>query len=454
MRFSLLTRYSTATLFMLAAVAAGCSSAAPARGTAEPDAGTGPEPGDVPHALGIVTLGEQHMGSSADVTPVVSATFFPDAASAPKRCATEVAGCSVSVVPECGSCGPTEVCTYDDACSAACVKTCDAGCGSDEECYAPSGMRALCRKKGTFDAGALAFSGTRTPFTLFPPYSAPSTLKGAPFVPGAPLHVQAAGASGIGFQAFEDDFTAVGRFEAKPSLASIPAGVVFGNGPIPISWTPGNDQVDVTVSTNTGTVTCHADDAAGTLQVPREALKVIVGDSKDRYFRISATRVKKEVRKDKATKAGISDRLVQPTGWVELTTTSTDMADVSCPARNKICSDACVDVSTSAENCGACGRKCSAGDKCTNARCDGPTVCAACTQSTTTTGACASQSTACKGNAECATVQTCAAACKDQACVQSCINRAATVTAQNLYRAVAQCICTSGCTAECATACR
>ncbi len=452
MRFSLLTRQSLASMLVLSSVFVGCSSAAPSRGTVDPDAGADAAADDVPHALGVITLGERHSSTSADVTPVATAAFFPDAATAPARCATDIAGCSVSLIPECGTCREGESCSFDDACSMVCAKTCAAGCGSDEECYAPPSGASVCRKKDAFDAGPLAFTGTRAPLTLFPPYAAPSTLKGAPFAPGAELHVKAAGASGQGFQGFEDDFTAVARFETKPSLASIPAGVVFGSGPIPVSWTPGTDKVEITLVTRGGSVTCQADDAAGSLQVPREALKAIVGSSTERYFQISATRVKKEVRKDKVTKAGISSRLVQPTGWVELTTTSTEAAEIACDSRSKICGDACVDILTSAANCGGCGRKCATGDICTAGRCNGPTSCGTCSKATTTTGACASQDAACKASPECATIQTCVAACKDQTCAQTCLTRAST-TAQNLYRTSAQCICNTGCPTECATAC-
>jgi len=451
-RFSLLTRQSMVSLLALSAVAVGCSSAEPARGTVDPDAGADAATGDPPHALGVITLGERHSTGSSEVTPIASAAFFPDAATLPARCATDVAGCSVSFLPECGTCREGETCTFDDACSMVCAKTCESGCGSDEECYAPPSGVSVCRKRESFDAGPLAFTGTRAPLTLFPPYAAPSTLKGAPFAPGAELHVKATGASGLGFEAFEDDFTAVARFETKPSLANIPAGVVFGNGPIPISWTPGTDKVEITVAGSRGTVTCQADDAAGSFQIPREALKAVSGGTTDRYFQMSATRVKKEVRKDKATKAGISSRLVQPIGWVELTTSSTESAELSCAARNKICSDACVDILTSPANCGGCGRACPAGDKCTTGRCNGPTSCDTCTKAASTTGACVSQDAACKASPECATIQTCVAACKDQTCASACVTRA-TTTAQNLYRTVAQCICNSGCPNECATAC-
>jgi hypothetical protein len=382
----------------------------------------------------------------------VSASFIPDSSAAAPKCATDIAGCSVTLAPQCAACNTGESCAFDDTCSPVCKKACVATCGTDEECYFASPDSPACRKKETFDAGSLAFTGTEIQLTLFPPYSFQAKSTGSPFKPGADLHVKASGASSAGFAAFEEDFTATTRVETKPALASIPAGVVFGNGPIPISWKPGADKVVVTVATKGGSVTCRADDAAGTFSVPREAIKAIVGKSTERSLQISVARVKKDVRKDKATKGELTSRTVQPTGWVELTTTSVEAADFQCAAGNNICGDACVDLRTSATNCGACGAKCGTGDVCSSGKCSGPTACGVCAPKATTTGACVTQDAACKASVDCAGIQTCVAACKDQTCAQGCLTRAP-ATAQNLYRSVAQCICDKGCYSECASAC-
>ncbi|MGH7295089.1 MAG: hypothetical protein ACRELB_09155, partial [Polyangiaceae bacterium] len=165
-----------------------------------------------PHAQGTILLGESHAPTGGTSTPVVAASFLPDSSAAAASCATQVAGCTFVTAPKCGAsgdaCGLDQTCAWDSACNATCVPACTLGCTTGQECYFAAPNTPACRQIETFDAGALAFQGTTAPITLFPPYEYTAAAGGAPFFPGAQIEVQASGATGAGFDSFDEKFTA------------------------------------------------------------------------------------------------------------------------------------------------------------------------------------------------------------------------------------------------------
>src|SRR5688572_1015907 len=180
-------------------------------GTTIPGASDGD---DTPHAVGTITLGEGRSSGTGDSNPVISATFLPDA-KLKKLCTKKVGACEMTQIPKCTTgatttgCATGETCTFDDNCTAKCVKACTKVCGAGEECTfsssaAPADQGMACRKRDRFDAGAIAFAGTTQAITLFPPYAVTPEGNGAPFLARSEIRVQAAGAAAAGFEKFDE----------------------------------------------------------------------------------------------------------------------------------------------------------------------------------------------------------------------------------------------------------
>lgn len=390
-----------------------------------------------PHALGTILLGESHVaGAGGKTTPLVSATFVPDAAAA-RACSTKIEGtCQIVPMPKCTAkpdsatgCDTGEYCTWDTGCTATCKKavTCAKACAADETCKAGAGGKGECVKTTSFDAGPIAFSGTTSSITLYPPYRYEGKADGAPFLSQSDIRVQAQGATEAGFEAFDESFTSTTFVQTTPALNKLASDKVFGSGPLTLGWVPGSDNIVITVAGAGGAVTCKAKDDAGTFDVPRSAIAAALGTSKPQAgstttLSISVARQKKDVKKDKKTKGSLPDVEIQPEAWVELVTTSIESATFQgCAPGLTACSSSCVDLKTDANNCGKCGNDCG-GDACTNGACTGEASCNTCLDNAQT-GACKAQVTACQNNAACSAYVTCLNACTDQTCANGCATK-------------------------------
>jgi hypothetical protein len=344
--------------------------------------GTNPGDTSTPHALGTILLGESRASQNpSESVPVISATFSPTGAT-PAACGTPLGVCQVTRAPDCktGSmpgCASNESCTFDDQCVAKCVPMCQASCQADEECYFPSPGTPACRARASFDAGAIAFSGTTTAITLFPPYSVkPTGLLGAPFLAGDEIRVQASGATDTGFDQFDDKFTSTTFLLTSPPLGKLSRSVVFGTSDIPISWKPGKDTVTVTAAGSAATATCQADDASGKFSIPRnviDAVTTVSGTTSSGVGNLTITvlRQRTEIHKDKKTIGTISGKEVDP-GWLQLTTSSSESAAFqTCSSGYTACDEdnSCANLMTDAHHCGSCTNACSSGYYCSQGAC-------------------------------------------------------------------------------------
>ncbi|MBC8073242.1 MAG: hypothetical protein IAG13_33275, partial [Deltaproteobacteria bacterium] len=317
-----------------------------------------------PHALGTIELGESHSANGGSPTPFVSAGFIPDATDLgdPYGCAEEVSGCFVQRPPECDECDVDEYCAYDDGCVATCMPLCDADCDSDEFCVFASPGRQECRPIEDFDAGILAFGDTAIPITLVPPYSWSPETSGSPFLSGATLLVQAGGAAAAGFVGFEHEFT--GTTLVQTEIDDITVTEAYGDGPVPVRWVPGQDEVVVTVSAyglegSSGSATCPADDTTGAFDVPRAAIESVLGGDTLSSLGVGVRRTKTTQIEGLATTGMLTGVVVQPEGWLLLRTWSMEQHDVQgCAAGEAVCSDECVDVQFDAMHCGDCETVC------------------------------------------------------------------------------------------------
>lgn len=393
--------------------------------TGEPGDDTGEPAG--PHALGTIVLGESHPADGGNATPIVSAAFMPDADLAASSCTQQVAGCEITVAPDCGDvgCDSGEYCGFDDGCQATCLDICDADCGSGEVCYFPSPGNAACKAIETFDAGALTFGGTTTALTLFPPYTFNGEASGAPFAPGSALSVDASGATAAGFEAFSREFDATDLLQTDLELLGVQD--AYGDGPIPIGWTPGNESITVTAAVASidglsGTVTCEADDSTGGFAFPREAIDAAIDGGTLSGITLTVTRKRTEVHHDLTTTGSLLEVTVQPEGWLELVTSSSESYTVEgCDFGEAVCGGSCVDVSNDPNNCGGCGDTCAAGDECWDAQCSGPAACDTCVAGEP--AVCDPLTAQCDANPECGALNNCVGACgSNQTCVNDCVN--------------------------------
>jgi hypothetical protein len=428
--------------------------------------GSGSGSGDPPmgpHAMGSITVLEAHATTGGNATSTVAAGFIPDAATAPPVCTQTVAGCEVMLAPSCnGTCGTKQYCAFDDTCKASCKPICDAMCSDTEECYFPTPTTSACRARQSFDAGTLTLSGTTTPVTLFPPYSFKGIDSGSLFNDGAQLSVTATGAgTGAGYLGFTESFTATHVFRTEPALDKLGITDIFGNGDIPIRWSAGQDAITVTAtvvanSGKVGTLVCKVDDSTGKFDLPRQAIKAVLasGDSLD-HLTVAVTRSKLSSIYDLTTTGMLPGVDIQPVGWLDLATSSTETTSFEgCSDNQQVCGNACVDTNTNA-HCGSCDNACASGDSCETDKCSGPTACMSCfTAASTGNGACAAAYAACTNNADCSALKTCLAACADTdtTCQQTCVN--AHSASLDLYNMGPNCICSSGCPIECSSECQ
>jgi hypothetical protein len=398
-----------------------------------------------PHSLGSIVLGEAHgtgAGGSTRSTPIVTATFLPDAMLT-KSCKKKIeGGCEILAVAKCTQvtttstgCPTSEVCTLDDTCASVCKPTvtavaCEEGCGADEVCKpsTTAGKPGTCVKVQTFDAGPLAFSGTTTTITMFPPYRFETTGQGAPFLGGSELRVQAQGALEAGFEAFDEKFTATTFVQTSPPLSKITRAVVFGTGAVPVGWAPSagsaGDSVIVTVSGPGGTATCKMKDAVAKFDIPRAIVKAAQGEDAigTTPVSISITRQRKEIHKDKKAKGELATTPVKPEAWLELVTQSTETTSFQgCTGSGQtLCDDTCTDLKFDAENCGTCGKVCGSTQTCNTGVCTGNTTgCVSC-KSNARAGVCSSQAQTCNLDIACSDLSFCIQNCTTAACVSTC----------------------------------
>lgn len=328
-----------------------------------------------PHALGSIVLGETRAAETGNSTPVISAMFVPDAKKT-KACTKPLGSCEITATPKCMTgtaqgCPSGELCTFDDACQAKCVKACTKTCGASEECFfsptAPAEDQGMaCRKRDHFDAGAIAFDGTTTALTLFPPYSVKPDGNGAPFMAKSQIHVQASGAAESGFASFDEKFTTTTFLETDPPLAELDKSKVFGTGPLSIGWVPGQDHIVITLTGTMGSARCVADDAAGKYDVGRDVVNAVMGSSTTSTgsLSVAVSRERRELKKDKKVNGEID------TGWLEFVTSSTESQSfAACSAGYTMCGETCTNLMTDTRNCGTCGRLCPASYYCSSGTC-------------------------------------------------------------------------------------
>ncbi len=273
------------------------------------------------HALARITIGETHPSGQAAATAVVSAAFFPDAATLVEGCSMDVAGCTVTTPPACAvTCPAPQTCVYDEACTAVCQQPCDLACPAGQECYYPIVGATACKPIETFDGGRLDFFGTTEPVSLFPPYVFPA-VSGTITQPNAELSVTGSGSVGPGFAMFEGSVTAADSLITN--LSMIPGATAFGVGDVDVTWAPGEDEVSATAVVagtlgGTGSVTCSGDDTAGTLSIPRAALDAALPiDDTPASMAVTVQRVRTEVTPGAMTQGALLEETVQPEGWVE-----------------------------------------------------------------------------------------------------------------------------------------
>ena len=391
-----------------------------------------------PHSLGTIVLGESHSATGRSV-PIVTASFVPDALLT-KSCKKKIdAGCEILELPKCTEstttgtgCAAGSTCGFNDDCKPTCkaIAICEETCSSDEVCKGSgtTGTKGTCVKAQTFDAGPLAFDGTTTTITMFPPYRFETTGQGAPFLGGSELRVQAQGALEAGFEKFDEKFMATTFVQTNPPLQKISRTVVFGKGVVPVGWAPSaastQDNVIVSVSGPGGTATCKMKDTLAKFDIPRSVVRAAQGreglDSTP--VAIAITRQRKEVRKDKHAKGELATTPVKPDGWLELITQSTESTSFQgCSTSGQsLCDDTCVDLKFDAKNCGTCGNVCSSTQTCNSGICTGGTTSCVSCKSTAKSGVCASQAASCDATSACFSLESCVQSCTTASCVSSC----------------------------------
>lgn len=366
----------------VACAASGASTGDPNGGKKPPakDEGSSTVPGEednIPHALGVITLGESRSSATGDSSPVISAFFLPDA-KAKTSCTRKVGQCEMAEIPQCrtGSsegCRSGEVCAFDDNCEAACIKACTKACGAGETCAFASasstddGSGMTCKKKGRFDAGAIAFNGTTTAITLFPPYAITPEGNGAPFMARSQIQVQASGAAASGFEKFDEKFTATTFLETNPPLRDLDKAEVFGKGDLAIGWVPGEDDVLITVTGPYGAATCEAKDAEGQYMLGRDVIDEVMGSTTGSAgLSLTVTRERREVRRDKKAVGAPYEK-----GFLELITSSSETHSFqACSTGMQMCSNECTDTRTDRYNCGTCGKVCPSSQYCSSGYCN------------------------------------------------------------------------------------
>ncbi|MCB9756748.1 MAG: hypothetical protein H6713_43070 [Myxococcales bacterium] len=398
----------------------------------ESDSDTGePEPA-VPHALGTISLVESHLATGGSSVPSVSASFIPNTESGGgEGCYESVSGCRIALTPDCGdTCASDEYCSFNAACESRCQRICDAPCGSDEVCYFPAPDSPACKKVEPFDAGALTFLGTPIPINLFPPYGF-SGDSGTPFAPGGEATVQASGAAAAGFEAFEKSFTGTSFLQTSPSLDALTLADIYGDGPLPVRWTPGADSVVITASVTSadftsGAVVCEAQDGDGAFDIPRAALLAAVDGVDINGLSISVQRRRVETHKDLTTTGMLTGVTVESVGWLDIVTSSVESHTFEgCGSGELFCGDACVETEWDNNNCGQCGKKCTGNTFCEFGECqcqDGGILCGnACVDTYNDTNNCGGCGNKCPNGSLCEWGE-CVCDWPEVACGNSCVN--------------------------------
>jgi len=410
-------------------------------------------------AQGTIALGASHSPGSSTVTPSVSVSFVPDTTQTMSSCGqTQIDTCVVTQAPDCSSlsCKTGETCGWDGSCNAACIQECTLTCGDGQTCNLASDGSMSCVAAQTFDAGAIAISGTTMPISVYPPYAWKTSDDGAPFAPGAQLRAQAAGPTGAGFAAFDISFQATTLLEANPPLDQLNLDDVFGGSDLPLGWVPGNDRVYVLATGVGGSAKCLADDTKGVFSLPRDVINALVTSNNQTVnsLTLSIQRWRLERHQDAKTTGSLDDATIQNKAWLDMITTSTEsIALQACKSGETSCGTTCVDTNTDPNNCGSCGNSCN-GKACESGSCstsssDGGGSCNAC-ESTANSGQCALQYEQCTG--QCQSLMTCVSGCAgDSTCMSSCVSEYP--SGESAFESYFECLCGTACSTECATQC-
>jgi hypothetical protein len=304
----------------------------------------------------------------------------------------------------------------------------------------------------------LTFFGTPLPITLFPPYAFMNGAKASPFASSGTASVEASGATNAGFEAFEKEFTGTEFLQTSPKLDTIGLAEAFGNGPLPVRWIAGNDEVTITATVTTtdfatGTVTCPADDASGSFDLPRAALDAALDGEDMANLTVSVQRQRVELYTDLTTKGELTDVTVQPVGHLRIVTSSTEYhAFQGCNPGEAVCGDACVDLQSDPDNCGGCGKACGPDDTCEAGTCTGFDACYACAEQASTS-TCKAQVDACQADPGCASLEDCYYDCGiDYDCIGTCYDQAEE-QASDLSGEQWNCFCQDACAGECSLFC-
>jgi hypothetical protein len=434
MKLGLISQSISLATVALAFVTAGCSGTSstpngldgPPGNPADPDGGSatsGPVP---PHALATIVLGESHPSGQSTSTAIVAASFIPDASQI-VSCSQTISGCTIATPAVCdGVTGPLcqsdQTCTLDASCKPTCQATCSVQCPTGQECYFSTASTQSCRPTQSFDGGDLVFSGSglASAITLFPPsYAFTDGNIGNPIVPGGEIQLTGSGSTGAGFAAFQETFKATTLLQTVPSLSTLTAANVFNSQGLALGWQPGSDAILISVTGPKGTAQCSAGDASGAFSVPAAVISAVSGTGNP-AITISVTRQHLEQKTDGKTQGTLVAQTVQPVGYLDLSTVSTESYTVEgCASSGEsetLCSDGCVDLSSSSTDCGTCGHSCGAG-YCSAGSCYG------------TSGDCTSPFTSC--GSVCVNLNTSASNCGDCgfACpsTDSCVNGICTV---------------------------
>jgi hypothetical protein len=173
---------------------------------------------------------------------------------------------------------------------------------------------------------------------------------------------------------------------------------------------------------------------------------------------ISVTRERDEWHKSEATHGTMTTATVQPVGWLELTTLSTESAtfhDVGCGSGQTMCLDGCADLLSDPLHCGSCSTVCSANQYCSSGQCvsgSGGGDCTTC-ETSADSGSCSSAYTTCINDSQCSSYGSCKTNCGtgNSACIASC--QSSYPTGYSEFAAWQNCICYTACPSQCSAQC-